>query len=272
MEVTVAYTILGGASTSLDFTVPLADDGVAESSESFRLQLGNPHALVGTADIGSTAVTTSITNADDEVSFSLTGSSNVSEDPSNDENDLDNTSHLANYTVSYAGQLADGETASVDIAHSLGGTAGYEDFQKRKYALDDALAMATPGTGVTVNGTTVTFIGGSGNATDFSFSISIEDDIEIEGPETYSVSIANSTGTVATSITAASVETTIVSDDDNTPAEVDLNGPMGRHELPGTFDEGDVPVPISSWHDHHRPEYGTTSDGNHFYLRTSIRG
>ncbi|MCA9010907.1 MAG: hypothetical protein KDB01_14245 [Planctomycetaceae bacterium] len=90
------------------------------------------------------------TNAGDPIVFSVSGSDTVSEDPQDSDN------NQVTYTVGYTGALNAGQTASVNIAHSLNQSVA-SDYTTNVLEAINASVATTPG--VSFNGTTLTFGG-----------------------------------------------------------------------------------------------------------------
>ena len=147
-EVTVSYT---GASapTELTFTLDIEDDSTPESDETFSIDLSSSDRDgAGTTSITTPSAQTTIVNYSNDVAFSISGPSSITEDPN------DGDGNLAEYTISYTGTLATGETAQVDVAHVLNETTS-ADFDS---TLADSIATAASGvTGVSFDGTTLSF-------------------------------------------------------------------------------------------------------------------
>ena len=111
----------------------------------------------------------------------------------------------------YTGELAEGETASVDISHALGDTVAADymfDFDAILEEYNDVY------TNITVSGNRITFLGGAEHAKSIQLSVPVLNDYIAENDETFQVSLSNasSTGEPAL-IVAATVVTTIVDDD-----------------------------------------------------------
>ena len=148
-EIEVFYTEIGGpVSTTLNFTMAIDDDTLAEGNESYSIVLSNPATTnAGGASLdASSSQTTDV--IDDEIVFSLTGSSSVTEDAADGDN------NQATYTIQYSGTLASGASASIDVGHLFNQTDG-SDYTTDLAAAVNAAIVGT--TGITFDGTTLTF-------------------------------------------------------------------------------------------------------------------
>ena len=218
----------GDVMTPLEIDLSLLDDALIEGPEDFTIDLANAASSTGadvSVDAAAASVTTTINDtqgpggvADGPAEFSITG-------PSAGDEGSD-----ASYQVALAGALGAGENASVDISLTDVDTtsADYGDFLA---AVQDAVdAYAGPGD-VTLVGNTVTFTADADGdvMTPLDIDLSLLDDALIEGPEDFTIDLANaasSTGAdVSVDATAASVTTTIN----------DTQGPGGVAEGPAEF-------------------------------------
>jgi hypothetical protein len=152
--VTTTLTFTGGGSTSATVEVSTVGDTVVEGDEDYSVTIGNPsHGNVA----GDGQVTTTIGDSSDTIlSWQIAGDSSVEEGQN------------AVYTVSYSGAtLADGQIATVTI--------------------DSASGSATEGDDYLGVHTVLTFTGGQ-SATQ-TLQIGTVDDTNVEGTESYTVSI-----------------------------------------------------------------------------------
>ena len=99
----LTYTGNGSAMTALTFTIAATDDTLVEGDESFTVAISSPGSTTGAAVTGTGSVSTTITD-NDTATWSLTGSSSATEGTD------------ASYTLSLAGVLQSGETATIDLA------------------------------------------------------------------------------------------------------------------------------------------------------------
>ncbi|MBL8849455.1 MAG: hypothetical protein JNG89_07215, partial [Planctomycetaceae bacterium] len=149
-QVTVSYTASGGSGpTSLTFTLPIVADSIAESDEDYSVTLSNPdRSGSGGTSIATSSAPTTIINDSNDVAFSVSGPSSVTEDPADGDN------NLASYTISYTGDVATNETVSVDVAHALDQTTGADFTNSLSSAINAAIAGMS---NVSFNGTTLSF-------------------------------------------------------------------------------------------------------------------
>ncbi|MCA9246075.1 MAG: right-handed parallel beta-helix repeat-containing protein, partial [Planctomycetales bacterium] len=227
-------TFEGGAGndTQLRFTLTIASDMLAEGDEIFAVELANGFiTTASTAAIATPRTEVTITDNDD-VLFSISGAPQVTEDPTDDDN------NEAIYTIRHTSILVDGETASVDVAHAFGDTDEL-DFVGGLNALDDALTAATAALPlVTWDGTTLTFMGGI-DAVDFvDFTLTIADDMYAEGDEIYGIDLSNPqvSNTANVGIDVANASTTIIDDDS---LDFSITGPEFVSEDPN---DGNIAV------------------------------
>ncbi|MCA9092574.1 MAG: hypothetical protein KDA68_03740, partial [Planctomycetaceae bacterium] len=207
--VEVTYTSGTSVSpTSLTFSVPIVNDNEVEGDESYSIGIANASSTSaeGASIATGTAATTIV---DNDISFSISGSSTVTEDPTDGDN------NQATYTVGFSGVLSSGATASVTVAHNLNQTTSADFSNTLSSAI--AAAISAGATGVSFDSGTgvLTFTGGSGNATSLTFSLDISDDSENEPVEQFSIALSNASAITphSASIGTASVTTTITSDD-----------------------------------------------------------
>jgi len=152
--VTTTLTFTGGGSTSATVEVSTVGDTVIEGDEDYSVTIGNPsHGNVA----GDGQATTTIGDGSDTIlSWQIAGNSSVEEGQN------------AVYTVSYSGAtLADGQIATVTIDSASGGATEGEDY----------LGVHT----------VLTFTGGQ-SATQ-TLQVGTVDDTNVEGTESYTVSI-----------------------------------------------------------------------------------
>lgn len=191
-------TFDSSASQIFNFSVPTVLDVLVEGQEDFTLEISNPE--VNNQSLGAVSGSGTVTvDIVDATSFDLSGTTTVAEGDS------------AIYTVSLGGiPLASGETASVDISLSDFETdsSDYADF------LFSVGLAATSTSGVTLQGNTLNFIGGQGNATELNFTLPINGDTLIEGAggnERFQVELSNPSGSGDTpALLNDAVETTII--------------------------------------------------------------
>ena len=191
--ITLSFT--GGPSndTLVTAVVVVAEDLLAEGAEDFLVSLSNHASPTGALTaLGTSQVTATILDAE-QIVFSLSGPSTVSEGDS------------ATYTLGFIGTLAPDETASVDIelVHLQTDSSDYADFLA---AVDQAIAS----TSITRLANMLTFDADS--PPDIDIVLDIASDGTAEGPEQFRMQLSNdasSTG-VATTLGTSQMITTIV--------------------------------------------------------------
>jgi hypothetical protein len=206
-KISVAYTITTQPPSSLTFTAMVHDDQVVEGNQSYAVNLSSPTTTdPGGAALGTSSVTTTV--IDNDIAFSMTGGTSVSEDPTNNGNRV-------SYTISYADTLGPGQTTSVDVTEALGSIPSAQFTTDPIAAISAAVATAQ---GVSfVNNKTLTFTNGAGNATSLTFTAVVADDHIAQANETYSISLSNPQTTSPSSAViasgASSIQTTIIDTD-----------------------------------------------------------
>ena len=228
----------GDVMTPLTIDLPLVDDGLIEGPEDFMINLSNAGSSTGAAvgiDPTTGSLTTTINDtqgpggdAEGPAEFSISSPSNVDE------------GSTAVFTVSLSEPFGAGENASVDV--TLGDVdTNSEDYEDYLTALQAAVdAYDGPGT-VTLSGTTITFTATNDGdvMTPLEIELPIVDDGLIEGPEDFTVSLANPTSTTGAEIavdpTAGSSTITI---DDTAGENGELESVVWSIEGTGTVQEG----------------------------------
>jgi hypothetical protein len=119
----------------------------------------------------------------------------------------------ATFTVTMSGDLAVGNTATVDIALIADGDGDTQAADGVDYleALVAAITAGVSGTDIAFDGTTLTFTGGGD--TTFDFTLTAQDDTDVEGVEDVNVQLTNDTvvfgtSTIGTGTDQAEVEIT----------------------------------------------------------------
>ena len=193
------------------------NDAIVEGVEQYNVAISNASSITGIAvniDPVNNSVDTTIQDtidavgtALDKASFSLTGATSVSE------------SNTTDYTVTIDATLQAGENAIVEIALANDDTTA-GDITALNAAINAAVtaynASGQPGS-VAWGGTALTFTSdGTGPMGDFVIQIEAVADGFLEGPEDYTLSIANASSTTGAEVcvdaTMDSVTTTIVPD------------------------------------------------------------
>ena len=209
---TLTFTSDGSPMDDLCIELTAIDDVFVEGPEDFTVSIANPGTTTGSAIAvgGTTTVTTTITD-NDTATFSITG------DPVVGEGDD------AKYIVALAGTLQAGETATIDL--SIGNTdttsADYANFVA---AVNTAVAdYAGPGM-LAFNGTTLTFTSDGSPMDDLCIELTAIDDVFVEGPEDFTVSIAKPGTTTGSAIAVGGTTTVTTTITDNDAATFSLTG------------------------------------------------
>ncbi len=177
-------------------SIPLINETIIEQNETIQVTLANVGCDTNIRFPGLTTATATIIN-DDFGSWSITGDTNVDEGGS------------SSYTVSLAGILQAGETASVDLNLTNISTTStdYADFVA---AVNTAIGARTD---LTFDGTTLTYTGDGLAMADLVISLDATDDVLVEGMESYTIAIVNaSSSTNAISLDTSSTVTTTIND------------------------------------------------------------
>ena len=197
-------THTGNGSPMADVVIDLTaiDDVLIEGVEDYTVSISNPGSTTGSAvnTGGTTSVTTSIIDNDIGV-WSLTGDPTVAE------------GGAASYTLSLAGILQFGETATIDLGLSEL-TTNSADHASFVAAINAAVAGRSD---LAFDGTTLTYVGdGMGQMADLIFDLDAIDDSLVEGSEDWQIAIGNPGSTTGSDIqtsAATSVTTTVIDDD-----------------------------------------------------------
>jgi flavin-binding protein dodecin len=199
---TLTFTSTGASMSNLVVDLTAIDDVLIESVEDYTVSISNSGSTTGSmVGIGGpSSVTTSIID-NDSATWSLTGDPTVNEGAS------------AGYTLSLAGILQFGETATIDLGISEV-TTSVSDHTSFVAAINAAIAGRAD---LSFDGTTLTYVGdGMGPMTDLVFYLGAIDDSLVEGSEDWQISISNpgsTTGSDIQTTTATSVTTTVIDND-----------------------------------------------------------
>ena len=197
----LTYTGGTGGTTMapLAFSLDAADDNLVEGPEDFTIVLSVP-------DNGLSSVTTTIADSD-TATWSLAGDTSMTESGPGS----------ADYTVSLAGVLQEGETASIDLSLADGGTSGADYLDFAAAVSSAAGGYAGPGT-LSFNSDTgvLTYTGGAGGTAMAPLTISLAavDDSLAEGAEDYTVSLTNPGSTTGAGVAGGGSVTTTITDND----------------------------------------------------------
>lgn len=203
---TITFVSDGNAMATLPISLATVDDAIAEGPEDFVVQISNPVSSTGASvSVSPTQASSTVTIDDttgagaDQAVWSVTGDTTVDEGGD------------ARYTISLSGTVANGETATVELA-IVDFDTDSSDYQALSTAVQNAVS-ARPD--LTFNsGTGVLTFTGDGNAmADLMVNLTATDDAVVEGPEQYSINLSNAGSTsgilVGVDGAADSVQTTI---------------------------------------------------------------
>lgn len=204
-------TIRAGETTAR-IDVPVIDDSLIEGTETVSVQLtsitfGDPEISIGSADAAIIHITDN-----DSGQWALTGPSQVDE------------GGTASYTISLAGTLQAGETATIDLAFANVDTsdADYADFTT---AVQNAVT-SRPDLAFDSSTSTLTFTSQADGVAmvDLVVTLTATDDAFVEGPERFTVSLLNpgSTSGIVTGLNSAkNIVVTTISDTQSAGGTID---------------------------------------------------
>ena len=227
---TLTYTGDGVPMVDLIIDLTAIDDSLIESDEDYTVSIANPSSTTGSAVVGGpTTVTTTITDNDLAI-WNLAGDATVAEGAT------------AQYTVSLTGTLQANETATIElgIANVDTTSADYDNFVA---TVNTAVAGRTD---LAFDGTTLTYTGDGLPMAELIIDLDAIDDTQIEGVESYTVSLSNPGATTDIVLGTNSVTTTI---GDNDIATWSLSGDTSVNEgataqytvaLSGTLQTGET--------------------------------
>ncbi|WP_075082765.1 Calx-beta domain-containing protein [Mariniblastus fucicola] len=206
---TLTFTSDGNPLADLVVNFSAINDVVVEGPEDFTVSISNPGSTTGSGvNVGaSTIVTTTITD-DDVVAWSIVGDAMVAEGAT------------AQYTVSLGGNLQSGETSTIELGLSDAATNS-SDYASFVTAVNNAIAGRSE---LSFDGVTLTFTSDGTPMADVIIELDTNDDVLVEGDESYAVSISNpgsTTGSEAALGGSTSVTTLI---EDNDAATWSLSG------------------------------------------------
>ena len=198
-ETRLIYTGDGSAMANLTVSLAANDDSLIEGDESFTISIASPDSTTGVdTAVGMTSVTTTITDNDVAI-WNLIGDTSVNEGAA------------AQFTISLDGVLQDNETATINLS-LINGTTTTVDYAGFVAAVNTAIGSRTD---LMFDGTTLTYTGDGNAMADLVVSLTANDDILVEGDESFTVSIADPDSTTGSAITTGtnSVTTTITDND-----------------------------------------------------------
>ena len=233
---TLTYTAPtdGASMAPVDFAVAISDDILLEGPENYAIGLSGATSTTGVAPtVDSGSLTTTIADTDGPFgpaepggTWSIAGSGTANE------------GGLAQMTISLSGQFQSGEKVSVDLALTDGDTNS-DDYGNFLQAVQSA-ADANPHVVFNPTTGTLTFTAPSDGAAmqDLVVELPMADDSLIEGPEDFTVELANPTSTtgIPTSLNATATRlTTTIQDTDGAgdpeaPAQWAVSGPATTDE------------------------------------------
>ena len=182
---TSGTVVIPAGETEANVYVYVFGDLVVEGNETFLVNLSDPTnatiadgqgvgTIVDKSRVGFNISVTSEDNANDTPSQQAT----VTEDDTNDD--------VATFTITMDQNLASGVTASVDV--SFGGDSDDDDFVSA--AIDELQALADATTGVSFDGTTLSF-DSDYDGTPLQFSVQVSPDDDVEGSEDLVATLSN---------------------------------------------------------------------------------
>ena len=203
----IAYSVSGSATSGVDYTalsgtitlppgatsglidLTVLDDAIIEGLEDVTITLtsitsGDPQVTIDAANDEATATITD----DDEATWQLTGVTTVNEGA------------VAIYNVGLVGELQSGEAVSVDLSVNDNTTLA-TDYASFNSAVSAAVAAYTGPGSLSLVGTTLTFTSdGAGAMAQLPIQLLATNDIIVEGPEDYDVSISGAASTTGAAI------------------------------------------------------------------------
>ncbi len=230
----LTYTGTGNAMPNLVITLSAIDDLIGEGPESYNVNLSTPASTTG-ADIalGNDSVTTTI-NDDDQSVWSITGDPTIGEGSS------------AQYLIALSGTLQAGDVATIELSLADVSTNS-TDYAAFSTAVVNAIGTRTDLTFNTVTGL-LTYTGDGNPMPDLVINLGAMDDALSEGPESYTVDLANPTSTTGVDIALGNDSvTTVINDNDQsvwsitgTTAVDEGNTAQYTIALSGTLQTGEV--------------------------------
>ena len=204
---TGSVTILANATTAI-IDVSVLDDSLIEGNETVTVTLNSITSGDADISVGAANNATVTISDDDTATWSLTGSSSVTEGAN------------ASYTLSLAGTLQAGETATIDIGLT-DGTTSAADYANFLTAVDTAIGSRTD---IARSGSTLTYTGDGNPMTNLVITLGTTGDTIVENDETYTVAITNPGTTSGADIALSGSDnavTTTINDDDSAAITVE---------------------------------------------------
>ncbi len=169
------------AGSIFTFSLTAVDDDVPDDGETITGTLSNATVANGTAGITIASATTTITDIDAGVTYSISSTTTISEE----------AEETATFTLTLGGDaLVSGNTSSIDITLTGSSSSGV-DYSSFMTALGNKVAATA---GVTLSGNTLTFTedfnGGTGTGS-LTFTVSAIDDNHVEGSESIIATLSN---------------------------------------------------------------------------------
>jgi hypothetical protein len=205
-----SVTILAGQTSAVIDVSGIVDDAIVEANETVTVTLTgfgahDPDITLNPTPANLTAAVTIADN--DTATWSINGSSSVNEGSS------------ASYTVSLAGTLQAGQTATVNLALADVSTTS-ADHASFATAVSAAIGARTD---VTFNSGTglLTYTGTGSPMANLVISLATTDDTFVEGAEQYTVSLASPGSTTGANVVGTGTVTTTITDNDTITASND---------------------------------------------------
>src|SRR5262249_52477363 len=193
-------TIPAGFTTGT-ISIPVLNDTIVEGTEQFSVMLSSAQNVGSTGSLVITNTTGTATIIDnDTATWTITGSPSVTE--------AAGASHTASYTVNLGGTLQSGENASIVLSLSNATTdptgldlANEAQFDTAVQNAVTAYNVSGPGS-LSYNSTsdTLTFTSDGSAMGNLVINLTAVDDTLVEGPETFSVSLASPSSTTGSAI------------------------------------------------------------------------
>jgi hypothetical protein len=192
LDGTVTLTWDAGSDATVLVDLEAFDDDLIDSPETLTLSLSDETIGFGSVSIEGAKQSADLTIEDIDAAVTF----DISVTPGSISEDLE---EAATFTVTMSGDLAVGNTATVDIALIADGDGDTQAADGVDYleALVAAITAGVSGTDIAFDGTTLTFTGGGD--TTFDFTLTAQDDTDVEGVEDVNVQLTNDTVVFGTS-------------------------------------------------------------------------
>ena len=191
--------------TTLDFTVQAKDDDLLDSPETRTVTLSNADADDGSAVVGvADSATVDITDTDQAITLTIADEQvSISEEAEASDK----------FTITLSESINTGNTVTVDVAFTGDATAA--DFQVDEDAQAALQTAADATTGVSFDGSTLTFID-TFVGTTLDFTVQAKDDDLLDSPETRTVTLSNADADDGSAVVGVADSATVdITDIDN---------------------------------------------------------